>query len=507
MSLPLLSDAFLESGSVADGALLPTPDYQYLPEKVIQFGTGVLLRGLPDFLIDKANRQQRYNGRIVQVKSTSQGNTSDFSAQNNLFTLVERGVENGQMVDRRSIVSSVSRTLDAQSEWEAVLALALQPEIEVVISNTTEVGISLVSEIVTKACPESFPGKLTAILYHRFKAFGKEKGRGFCIIPCELLQDNGTKLKQIVHQLAALNELGKDFENWLNDENTFCNSLVDRIVPGKPSEIEKGRLEEETGFEDKLLTIAEPYRLWAIEFPKGRKKPDWSEIDPNWILDEDISIYRERKLRLLNGSHTFVVGLAHLAGFVTVNQAMENPVFSQFVTHLAFEEIAPATLVPQQVAHDFAKDVLDRFRNPFIAHFWLSISLQYSTKMKMRNIPTLKQFISNFGILPERMTLGFAAMIYFCKAERVENETFFGNANGSFYPIQDDNAAFFYKVWQEFGLDFMKVSEFVLRNTNLWGEDLSNISGLVENVAGNLSMLSKASVMQILEASNAQKDV
>src|SRR3954465_292724 len=205
-----------------------------LPEKVLQFGTGVLLRGLPDYFIDKANRQGIFNGRIVVVKSTSQGDSSAFDEQDGLYTICVRGIENGKKVEENIINASISRVLSAQNEWEQILQCANNPDLQVIISNTTEVGIQLVKDDIRQQPPVSFPGKLLAFLYKRFKAFDGSEQSGMVIIPTELIPDNGKKLESIVLELAHLNGLEGEFIEWLECCNHFCSSLVDRIVPGKP---------------------------------------------------------------------------------------------------------------------------------------------------------------------------------------------------------------------------------------------------------------------------------
>ncbi len=452
-----------------------------LPEKVLQFGTGVLLRGLPDYFIDKANKQSIFNGRIVIVKSTSQGGADEFSKQGNLYTQCVRGIENGQRVDETIINASISRVLAASEQWQEVLACASNPELKVIISNTTEVGITLLdNDDVYATPPISFPGKLLAFLLQRFKKFNGSAESGLVIIPTELITENGSKLKNIVLELARQNKLDASFIEWIGAANDFCNSLVDRIVPGKLPGDDKAATESRLGYKDDLMIMSEVYRLWAIETSHEKTKQvlSFAQADSGVVIADNIEKFRELKLRLLNGSHTFTCALAVQMGFVTVKQAMEDAAFCRFIEQLMLEEIVPAITSNTVSAADgqqFARQVLDRYKNPFIEHQWLSISLQYSSKMKMRNIPVLQQYYQTTGSTPQHMALGFAAYLLFMKSVKNTDGTFTGNAGGKSYIINDDKAAALYELW---GID--NTNNFVqkvLENTQLWGTDLTALPG------------------------------
>jgi len=266
---------------------LLNPSHQHtldLPVKVLQFGTGVLLRGLCDYLIDKANKQHIFEGRIVVVKSTS-GSAEDFAAQDGLYTVCVRGLDGqGQTIDEASTVTAISRVVSAQDNWQGVLQVARNPHLEVILSNTTEVGIQYVEESIFQNPPQSFPAKLTAFLYERFRTYGGKKDKGLVVVPTELITDNGLKLRECVEKVSAHNELGKLFNKWLKFHVKFCNSLVDRIVPGKPDPKTQAELEAKLGYEDALLTVAEPYLLWAIEGDERVKKVlSFEQIDDNII--------------------------------------------------------------------------------------------------------------------------------------------------------------------------------------------------------------------------------
>lgn len=441
-----------------------------LPEKVLQFGTGALLRGLPDYLIEKANRQGIFNGRVVVVKSTDAGDADVFTQQDNLYTLCIRGIKNGQPVSENIISTAISRVLAASGQWQDVLDCAANPNLQVVISNTTEVGIQLISEDVRQSPPASFPGKLLAFLLERYRIFNGDMTKGLVIVPTELVPQNGALLKSILLELTHLNNLEYGFIEWLENACAFCNSLVDRIVPGRPSAEKTAALQNELGYLDHLLTVSEPYALWAIE--GGQKVADvlsFQKACPDEVVvASDIDSYRERKLRLLNGTHTLSCGLAHLAGFKTVSEAMADPEMSAFVEQLMLGEIAPAIPYPMPPgdAEQFGRQVLDRFRNPSVEHRWLSITMQYSAKMRMRNVPVLLEHYRNGSDVPSCFALGFAAFL-----------CFYHQPN---YPIQDDKAAYFTEKWERETPE--NLTRKILSDSEFWGTDLSALPGFESQV-------------------------
>ncbi|MGA0560720.1 tagaturonate reductase [Larkinella sp. VNQ87] len=479
----------------------PAPNH---PERVLQFGTGVLLRGLPDYLIHKANQQGIFNGSIVVVKSTG-GTTDEFADQDGLYTVVNRGIQKGELINKHTVVSAISRVISAHDNWKAVLDVAKKPSLQVIISNTTEVGIQYVEESIFQNPPQSYPAKLTAFLYERFKNFGGGRNKGLVVIPTELITDNGLKLRNIVEKVALHNELGKLFMKWLKYHVRFCNSLVDRIVPGKPDAETHQQLQQDLGYQDNLLIMAEPYRLWAIEGDDRVKNMlTFAKADASVIIDEDINFYRERKLRVLNGGHTISVPLAYLLGLETVNEMMQHPLMGRFVEEVITQEIVPTLpewMIPENnpnAVREFAADVLDRFRNPYIEHLLLSITLHETSKMRARNLPTIQRFMENSQQVPARMALGFAAYLRFMKAVRVQEGTYLGETATSTggiitYPIRDDYAEYFYKLWQQVDVhDVASVRNFVqtlCADTTLWETDLSGLSGFADAVADHLNNL------------------
>lgn len=484
----------------------PPKDVFELPVKVLQFGTGVLLRGLCDYFIDKANRQGIFNGRVVVVKSTEGGDAGAFDKQDNLYTLCVRGIAEGNSVEENIISSAIGKVLSAKSDWNKILEYAHSQHLQIIISNTTEVGLTLVKESIHNNPPSSFPAKLLAFLYERYQAFVGAPEAGMIIIPTELISDNGKKLFHIVEDLAHFNNLDEAFITWLKEHNRFCNSLVDRIVPGKPSGETLQKLQAELGYEDELLSVCEVYRLWAIEGDYHEKNIlSFFAADEGVIIEPHIEIYKELKLRLLNGTHTLTCGLAYLAGFNTVKEGMNNAALSTFISDLMLKEIAEAVPypLPDNASHEYGLTVLDRFRNPYLQHQWINITLQYTSKMKMRNIPILVRYYELYDTAPKNFAFGFAAYILFMKAVQMDDGKYFGEYNGSKYLINDDKAGYFYEVWNNNKADDVVTT--ILHNQELWDVDLSNYYDFTDAVKFHLKMMLEHGISATLAEMQTEK--
>jgi tagaturonate reductase len=418
------------------------------------------------------------------VKSTEKGSTQAFDRQNHLYTLCVRGLEDGRRTEQFFLNNAISRVLSARHEWNAILACARQEEMEIVISNTTEIGIQLTEDDIGAQPPASFPGKLLAFLYARYQAFQGDPQRGMIIIPTELIVDNGTKLKEILTALAQNAGLPESFLQWLDTANTFCNSLVDRIVPGRLPDEESKDIERMLGYQDELMIAAEPYRLWAIEVPDRRteKTLSFSAADPGVILTADITRYRELKLRLLNGTHTLSCALAFLNDYRTVGDAVESEAMGGFIRRLMLKEIAPilsGSLISEEEADRFAHTVLERFANPYIIHPWIDISLQYTAKIRMRIIPLLLAHYQQSDQAPSHMAAGLAAYMLFMRSTQLSDGSFQGNHQGKTYPVRDDHAGLLAAWWQKFPDG---PAQAILRDTRLWDTDLSVLPGLTDAI-------------------------
>lgn len=467
----------------------PTEASYLYPEKIIQFGTGVLLRGLPDYFVHRANQKKLFKGRILVVKSTGTGVSDAFDQQNNLYTLCIKGIEEGQEITQYEINNTISRVLSANQHWPEIVKSAENPDLEMVFSNTTEVGIVMSEDRIADIPPSSFPGKLLTLLHHRFCYFNGDPNKGFTIVPTELITDNGTKLKSIIVALAKLNKLSDEFITWLDTANDFCNTLVDRIVPGALPAAEYSKTCEILGYEDQLMIMAEPFRLWAIETTSDRVKHrlSFAQADPNVLLVPSIDKYKEIKLRLLNGTHTLSCAVALLGGFSTVKEAMQNNTFNQFVRRLMQDEIGPAILsetISEADISDFSSKVIDRFANPNLEHQWESIALNYSSKMAMRNIPLLKKWYAKNSEAPAFFSLGFAAYLYFLKSVRKDNQ-YLREVNGQTITLQDEYAARWHEAWENPETIVHKA----LSNMELWGEDLTQYPHFEDTVKQRLEQL------------------
>ena len=364
-----------------------------LPERVLQFGSGMLLRALCVAAVDSANRAGARAGRIVVVQSTPEGASRGraLNAQDGLFTLVERGLSGGAPLERIGLIGAISRALAADD-------VAANPEIQVIVSNSSEAGFRI---------DAPFPGRLTDALHARFTH--SPDAPPVFVIPTELVPDNGPRLAAMVHEVART--YGQNFRDWLTGgaHVRFCSSLVDRIVTAPPAD-QQAALEAQLGYRDALLTVTEPYALWAVEADPAELRAVFPVESASVVFAPDITFYRERKLRLLNAVHTATVPLALLAGIRTVREAAGHPLLGAFQKRLLFDEIIPATDIPVDQAHTFAHDVLERFANPWLEHEYRVIATNQEEKFRIRVVPVI---VRGFG---PGLALAAAANLTFLRA-------------------------------------------------------------------------------------------
>jgi tagaturonate reductase len=479
---PTLSPASLSSIAARDDLTLPTPGQLALPERAVQFGTGALLRGLVDALLDDANRNGMFGGRVVMIGSTGSGRDRALNEQSGLFTLVVQGLVDGAAKREFRVVSSVSRALSAATEWNEVLRCAENPDLELIFSNTTEIGIVYdetdAAGGASASPPRSFPGKLTAFLLHRARSSGFAAARAPVVIPTELIEGNGDKLKEIVIRLAGQWSAEPEFIPWLGHVR-FCNTLVDRIVPGAPSAEYAAELDQILDYGDGMTTVCEPYRLFAIEGDAAlRAQLRFPGADPGIIVAESITPYRLRKVRLLNGAHTTFVSLAILAGCTTVREAVEHPVVGGFLRSALLNEIVPSVDVPG--AEEFAREVMDRFANPFLHHLLWDITLQGTTKFKVRVVPSILDYARRTGEAPRALALGLAGFLAFQDgtlqaARRAAGQSVPADAAGEALQAR----------WKDVPDSPDAVAALVrsvLGDVDLWGTDLLAVPGLADLV-------------------------
>ena len=461
------------------------------PEKVLQFGEGDFLRAFVDYWFDMANEKADWNGKVVLMQPIAGGLTKLINDQDALYTLYLRGSEKGQKVDDKRVISVCSRCLNPYEHWEQAIEVAVSDDLEYIVSNTTEAGIVHDTESkYDQVPPISFPAKLTVLLHKRFLA-GK---KGVAMLSCELIDNNGKELLKCVNQYIDDWGLEPEFKKWINEENLFCSTLVDRIVPGRiRDEEEVKRLEEENGYHDELIDVGECFGVWVIEGPESLEAQlPFKKAGLNVHVVPDVTPYKHRKVRILNGAHTgFVLG-AYLAGFDIVRDCMHDEVVKGFMNKLLDEVII--TLKHELDENDlkeFAAAVEDRFNNPFVNHELMSISLNSTSKWKARDLPSFLDYYKEFNKLPEAFTMSLAAYIAFYSndiQERAADGLICKRPAGNTYKIQDDAWAldFFY---ERKDASAESLVHDVLTNTQMWDQDLTQIEGFEAKVVENLKLI------------------
>lgn len=395
--------------------------YNEYPEKVLQFGEGNFLRCFVDWMFHELNKKADFNGSVVVVQPIDKGMVNMLNEQDGLYTLYLRGLKNGKAESTHETIDVISRGINPYEDFNAYLATAENPGIRYIISNTTEAGIAYNDkDEPTDAPPVSFPAKLTVWLNHRFKTFNGDASKGVHVIPCELIEKNADNLKKVILQLSQKWGLDASFVEWLNTACTFSNTLVDRIVPGYPRE-RIAEITGELGYEDKQVVEGEPFHLWVIEAPEQlQKELPFPSIGLNVLYVKDVTPYRTRKVRILNGAHTALVPVAYLYGIDTVRESVEDPVVGDFLRKAIFEEIIPTLDLPKEELEQFANEVIDRFRNPYIKHQLLSIALNSWSKFETRVLPSILEYKKRKGSIPQHLAFSLAATIAFYKGKRGE---------------------------------------------------------------------------------------
>ncbi|WP_455798011.1 tagaturonate reductase [Clostridium butyricum] len=471
-------------------------NHKSYPVKVIQFGEGNFLRAFVDWQIDKMNKEADFNGSVAVVQPLEGGLIHMLNEQDCLYTLYLQGIQNGKATKTHTVIDCIDRAVDPYKDYNKYLELAEIPSVRFIISNTTEAGIVFENDDKLEGgCQKGYPSKLTALLYHRFKTFNGALDKGLNIIPCELIDRNGEKLKEIVLKYAEIWNLGDEFITWINTANTFFCSLVDRIVPGYPRDtIEEVRTE--LGYDDNLVDVGEVFHLWVIEGPQCLKEElPIEKAGINVKIVDDMTPYRTRKVRILNGPHTAMVPVAYLYGLDTVGETVDHEIMGQYVRALIFDEIVPTLDLLHDELVQFGNDVIERFQNPYVKHYLMSIALNSMSKYKTRDLPSLTEYLKRKGELPRKLVFSLAALIEFYKGKR---------GNEDIKLADDEHILELYKnLWSECdgsesGLKTLVTK--VLAYDRNWGMDLNEIEGLTQAVTDNLILIEKVGMKEAVKS-------
>lgn len=483
-----------------------------LPVKIIQFGGGNFIRGFVDWMVQQLNKEANFNAGVVIVQPLRKGQNfmfqnknkkDDFKEQNYNFTLCLQGIKNGQPTRENEIIYCVKDTVNPYTQFGAYLKYAHYPTLKFIVSNTTEAGITFDSnDQYFETTPLTFPGKLTLFLYERFKAFSGTKDAGLYILPCELVEENGKKLEEAILQYVELWELGIIFKNWLKEANVFYNTLVDRIVPGYPKD-RIDQITQELGYEDNFVVDGEQFHLFAIEGPQHIQQEFPAEkANLNVIFTNDLSPYHLRKVRILNGAHTTIVPIAYLAGFDTVREAVEDEQIGEFMNDVIFEEIIPSLASKQDDIKKFALDTIDRFKNPYIKHYLMSISLNSFSKFESRVLPSILAYYKVHNKWPNRLMFAFASLLVFYRAKR-GNDTIKLNDDDRIIHLMQ-------QLWDQVERQEITTEELVtavLADQQNWKMNLNGKDGLKVTLVKHLESILDIGICQNLKILNKGKNI
>lgn len=458
-------------------------------ERVLQFGEGNFLRAFANWMIHIMNKKAGFDAGVVVVQPIEHGLINTLSNQDGLYTLYLNGIKEGKAVSEHEVIDCIQRSINPYEDHEAYIEIAENPDLRFIISNTTEAGITYNADDTLSDSPQSsFPGKLTAFLYRRFLAFKGMPDKGLIIMPCELIDKNGEKLKKIILQYASDWGLKNAFIDWIKKDNIFCNTLVDRIVPGYP----KDKIDDiinNLGYKDNLVVEGEQFHLWVIEGPECVKEEIPAEVcGLNIVFTNNAEPYRTRKVRILNGAHTTLVPVGYLYGLDKVRESIEDEVVGKFLKHVVFNEICPTLDLPENELNQFSNDVLDRFRNPYLEHELISISLNSISKFKTRVLPSIIEYIKRKNDVPQGLLFSLAALIVFYR----------GNRKGEKIELKDDQYVldFFKKEWEIRGI--RQLAERTLKNTGFWEMDLTQFIGVLDTVTIHMEAIISSGMKEAL---------
>ena len=438
------------------------------PIKIMQFGEGNFLRAFVDWIIQSLNDEGAINANVAIVQPMPFGRVKELGEQDGLYTLRLEGIDKGEKVKKSQVIDVVGDCINPFEQYEHFLSYGESEDLQIIISNTTEAGIAVdPTDTDFTVCPKSYPGKLLALLKRRYEYFNGDMSKGLAIIPCELIDNNGDELYRCLTELAVINEMDERFIEWMQKANHFTSTLVDRIVPGYPrNEIED--IQKETGYIDNNIVKGEIFHLWVL-----KKEPFVQKVLPadstglNVIFADSIKPYKQRKVKILNGSHTAMVPVAYLCGIDTVGEAVNDEIIGKFVRDFVFNEVNPTIDLPQDQMVAFANSVIERYKNPYIRHELMSIALNSTTKFRTRLLPTLQDYIRIKGTLPQHLLFAFAALVEFHKGKRGEQDI----------ALNDDPAFLDYwkELWADFDGDYTKLAQKVLGWDDAWEIDMNTL--------------------------------
>jgi len=469
------------------------------PDRVIQFGEGNFLRAFVDYIIDCSNEAGVFNGGITVVKPIEYGTFERFNKQDNLYTVILRGIKNGKTSVEKHIVTSISKTVDPFTQFDDYNALMENEDYRFFVSNTTEAGIVFSSDDkLEDKIPGTFPAKVTKLLLQRYTYFKGDSSKGFIFLPVELIEKNGDNLKKCILQYCDLWGLEDSFKAWVNEANIFCNTLVDRIVSGYPKSEEEA-IWQDFGYRDELMVTGEPFGFWAIgsEEIEQVKKELHLKSGVEIVMAEDIEPYKQRKVRILNGAHTATVMGGYLCGKDIVEECMHDDIIRNYMLSCIYDEIIPNIDLDKKVLKDFADSVVERFKNPFLNHKLLDICLNSTSKWKARVMPSFVDYYNSEGSIPKLLTLSFAMYIAFYKGLQKDEEGYYNLRDGQRYKVFDDEYAL-EAYRQSGGKSNDELIKIIMTDKNLWDRDLTEFVGFYEAVCSYVNEFDQYGVKAVL---------
>lgn len=452
------------------------------PVKILQFGEGNFLRAFIDWILQNLNDAGVINADVAVVQPMPMGRVAELEKQDGLYTLCLEGIDKGEKVQSKQIIDVLKDFINPFEQYDKFLDYAKSANLEIVISNTTEAGIALdETDTDFTKCPKSFPGKLLAFLKARYDHFNGDASKGLAIIPCELIDHNGDELKRVMLELAKIKGMDEKFINWITNACHYTSTLVDRIVPGYPRD-NAAQICEETGFADNNIVKGEIFHLWVLQkepFIQEKLPADKSGL--NVIFADDITPYKQRKVKILNGTHTGIVPVAYLSGIDTVRESVEDEDVGRFAAELINDEIKPTIELPKDEMDAFANSVVERFKNPFIRHELMSIALNSTTKFRTRLLPTYNDYRRKFGKSPKHILFSLASLAVFYRGKRGDEDI----------KLADDPK--FLEFWKEVWdlTDFDAMAKKILGASDVWEQNLDEdgnaalVSGYLSDIVNN----------------------